>query len=74
MLEGYEPQPAQPVGSGRGVCGRRLVGGPAPSITVASQELTVWTSGTWTLVPGRCTFATARTSRSVTAQRTLTLG
>ncbi|TXS38491.1 beta-glucosidase H [Streptomyces sp. OR43] len=43
-------------------------------LTIPVQDLTVWSSGIWTLVPGTYTFATARSSRSVTAQRTLKLG
>jgi beta-glucosidase len=44
------------------------------SLTIPAQDLAVWKSGTWTLVPGTYTFATARSSRTLTAQRTLTLG
>ncbi|WP_411108918.1 glycoside hydrolase family 3 protein [Streptomyces sp. c-19] len=42
--------------------------------TIPADDLTVWNSGTWTLVPGLYTFATARNSRAMTAQRTLSLG
>ncbi|MFV0133144.1 glycoside hydrolase family 3 protein [Streptomyces sp. HMX87] len=42
-------------------------------LTVPVQDLTVWNSGTWTLVPGTYTFATARSSRDVTAQRAVRL-
>jgi beta-glucosidase len=44
------------------------------SITVPAQDLTVWKSGVFALVPGTYTFATARSSRTVTAQRALTIG
>ncbi|MGY0071324.1 glycoside hydrolase family 3 protein [Streptomyces sp. QTS137] len=43
-------------------------------LTVPVQDLTVWKTGAWTLVPGRYTFATARSSRALTARRTLTIG
>ncbi|MFD7455612.1 MULTISPECIES: fibronectin type III-like domain-contianing protein [unclassified Streptomyces] len=43
------------------------------SLTAPTQDLTIWKSGAWTLVPGSYTFATARSSRSLTAQRTLTI-
>ncbi|MCL7424760.1 glycoside hydrolase family 3 C-terminal domain-containing protein [Streptomyces sp. YS415] len=44
------------------------------TITVPVQDLTVWTAGTWKLVPGTYTFATARSSRDLTAQRAVPLG
>ncbi|MFP8883838.1 beta-glucosidase family protein [Streptomyces mangrovi] len=44
------------------------------SVTIPAQDLTIWKSGAWTLVPGTYTFATARTSRDITAQRALTIG
>ncbi|EGX58073.1 beta-glucosidase [Streptomyces zinciresistens K42] len=44
------------------------------TLTVPVQDLEVWTSGAMTLTRGRYTFATARSSRDVTAQRTLVLG
>lgn len=44
------------------------------SLTIPAQDLTVWKSGAWTLVPGTYTFATARSSRTLTAQRTITIG
>jgi beta-glucosidase len=47
--------------------GRRL------SFTIPADDLRVWNSGTWTLVPGLYTFAAARDSRTVTAQRVLTI-
>lgn len=43
-------------------------------LRVPVAELRVWKSGRWTLVPGSCTFAVARSSRDVTAQRTVTVG
>ncbi|MFH9861355.1 glycoside hydrolase family 3 protein [Streptomyces sp. NPDC017202] len=44
------------------------------TLTVPAQDLTVWKAGAWTLVPGSYTFTTARSSRDLTAQRTLTVG
>ncbi|MFW3463932.1 glycoside hydrolase family 3 C-terminal domain-containing protein [Streptomyces microflavus] len=44
------------------------------TFTIPTDDLTVWTSGTWALVPGLYTFATARNSRAITAQRNLTIG
>ncbi|MET9377361.1 fibronectin type III-like domain-contianing protein [Streptomyces sp. NPDC002992] len=43
------------------------------TFTVPADDLTVWNSGTWTLVPGLYTFATGRDSRTMTAQRTVTV-
>ncbi|MFF5898692.1 glycoside hydrolase family 3 C-terminal domain-containing protein [Streptomyces argenteolus] len=43
------------------------------TFTVPAQDLTVWKSGAWALVPGSYTFATARSSRDLTAQRVLTI-
>ncbi|WP_327673462.1 MULTISPECIES: glycoside hydrolase family 3 C-terminal domain-containing protein [unclassified Streptomyces] len=43
-------------------------------LSVPVAELRVWKSGRWTLVPGSYTFAVARSSRDVTAQRTVTVG
>ncbi|MFD3733054.1 glycoside hydrolase family 3 protein [Streptomyces sp. NPDC058632] len=43
-------------------------------LTIPAQDLTVRKPDTWTLVPGRYTFATARSSRTFTARRTLTIG
>ncbi|MGW7399008.1 glycoside hydrolase family 3 protein [Streptomyces cyaneofuscatus] len=44
------------------------------TFTIPTDDLTAWTSGTWSLVPGLYTFATARNSRAITAQRNLTIG
>ncbi|MFI8170866.1 glycoside hydrolase family 3 protein [Streptomyces sp. NPDC085931] len=44
------------------------------TLTIPAQDLTVWKAGTWTLVPGSYTLATARSSRDLTAQRTVTIG
>ncbi|CAM5659629.1 beta-glucosidase OS=Streptomyces alboniger OX=132473 GN=CP975_31675 PE=3 SV=1 [Streptomyces alboniger] len=44
------------------------------SLKIPARDLTVWKAGALTLVPGAYTFATARSSRALTAQRTLTLG
>lgn len=43
------------------------------TFTLPADDLTVWSAGTWTLVPGLHTFATARDSRTVTAQRALAI-
>jgi beta-glucosidase len=43
------------------------------TFTVPTDDLTVWSSGAWTLVPGLYTLATARNSRAMTAQRTVTI-
>ncbi|MDT3726886.1 glycoside hydrolase family 3 C-terminal domain-containing protein [Streptomyces sp. DSM 41972] len=43
-------------------------------LTIPVEDLGVWSSGALTLTPGVHTFATARSSRVVTAQRALTLG
>lgn len=43
------------------------------AFTIPAQDLTVWKSGGWALVPGSYTFATARSSRDLTAQRTVTI-
>lgn len=43
------------------------------TLTIPADNLTVWQSGKWSLVPGSYTFATARSSRNITAQRVLTL-
>jgi beta-glucosidase len=43
------------------------------TLTIPTQDLTVWKAGARTLVPGSYTFATARSSRALTAQRTLTI-
>lgn len=42
--------------------------------TIAPEDLMVWDSGNWTLIPGLYTFAAARASRDITGQRTLTIG
>ncbi|MFD3333208.1 glycoside hydrolase family 3 protein [Streptomyces sp. NPDC058700] len=43
------------------------------TFTVPADDLTIWHAGTWTLVPGLHTFATARDSRTVTGQRAVTI-
>ncbi|MER6119713.1 glycoside hydrolase family 3 C-terminal domain-containing protein [Streptomyces sp. NPDC001743] len=43
------------------------------TFTIPAQDLAVWKSGGWVLVPGSYTFATARSSRDLTAQRTVTI-
>ncbi|MEV2248348.1 glycoside hydrolase family 3 C-terminal domain-containing protein [Streptomyces sp. NPDC049970] len=43
------------------------------TFTVPAQDLTVWQPGGWVLVPGSYTFATAHSTRDLTAQRTLTI-
>ncbi|MGW5175363.1 glycoside hydrolase family 3 C-terminal domain-containing protein [Streptomyces sp. NPDC004082] len=56
---------------------RKVTLAPAASrrltLTVPVQDLTVWKAGAWTLVPGTYTFATARSSRDLTARRALSL-
>ncbi|WEH38293.1 glycoside hydrolase family 3 C-terminal domain-containing protein [Streptomyces sp. AM 2-1-1] len=44
------------------------------TFTVPREDLSVRQSGTWILAPGLYTFATARSSRQLTAQRSLTVG
>ncbi|MFE9045182.1 glycoside hydrolase family 3 protein [Streptomyces sp. NPDC007818] len=44
------------------------------TFTIPAADLTVWSAGTWKLVPGLHTFATARDSRTMTAQRAVTIG
>ncbi|MFI5806753.1 fibronectin type III-like domain-contianing protein [Streptomyces sp. NPDC051561] len=41
--------------------------------TIPADDLSIWHAGNWTLVPGLYTFATARNSRAMTVQRTLTI-
>ncbi len=47
--------------------GRRI------TFTVPADDLATWSAGTWTLVPGLYTLATARNARTLTAQRTITI-
>ncbi|MFG2926412.1 fibronectin type III-like domain-contianing protein [Streptomyces sp. NPDC048305] len=44
------------------------------TLAIPIQDLTTWKSGALNLTPGTYTFATARSSRDITTQRTLTLG
>lgn len=44
------------------------------TFTVSPGDLSVWQSGGWVLTPGLYTFATARSSRHLTAQRSVTVG
>ncbi|MDQ0585479.1 glycoside hydrolase family 3 protein [Streptomyces rishiriensis] len=44
------------------------------TLTIPVRELTVRRSGSWSLTPGTYTFATAQSSRNITAQRSLALG
>jgi beta-glucosidase len=44
------------------------------TLTIPAQDLMVWKAGAWTLVPGSYTLATARSSRDLTAQRTVAIG
>ncbi|MGV9503832.1 glycoside hydrolase family 3 protein [Streptomyces sp. NPDC003642] len=44
------------------------------TLTIPAQDLTVWKAGAWMLVPGSYSLATARSSRDLTAQRTVTIG
>ncbi|MFG2432065.1 glycoside hydrolase family 3 protein [Streptomyces sp. NPDC048590] len=49
-------------------------GGKRLTLAIPVQDLTTWKSGALTLTPGTYTFATARSSRDITTQRTLALG
>lgn len=44
------------------------------TLTIGTRDLAVRQPGRWTLLPGRYTFATARSAGTVTAQRTVTIG
>lgn len=52
---------------------RKLTLAPAGSqrltVTIPVDNLTIWKAGAWALVPGRYAFATAHSSRDLTAQR-----
>ncbi|WP_246212526.1 beta-glucosidase [Streptomyces abyssomicinicus] len=52
---------------------RKLTLAPGASrritFAVPADDLSIWSAGAWTLVPGLYTFATARNSRTVTVQR-----
>ncbi|MGX1274696.1 glycoside hydrolase family 3 protein [Streptomyces phaeoluteigriseus] len=56
---------------------RKVTLGPGAStrltLTVPAQDLAVWKSGAWSVVPGLYTFATARSSRDITTTRTVTV-
>ncbi|MEU1433757.1 glycoside hydrolase family 3 C-terminal domain-containing protein [Streptomyces sp. NPDC005786] len=43
------------------------------TLRIPAQDLTVWKPGGWVLVPGSYTFATAHSSRELTARRSLTI-
>ncbi|GHJ97836.1 glycosyl hydrolase [Streptomyces sp. NE5-10] len=43
------------------------------TFTIPADDLTIWSAGTWKLVPGLYTFASARDSRTMTAQRVVTI-
>ncbi|MET9502042.1 glycoside hydrolase family 3 C-terminal domain-containing protein [Streptomyces sp. NPDC006622] len=79
VLQVYATLPASAAAEPRRLVAFQKVTLPAAgterlSLTIPVQDLTVWKSGAMTLVPGVHTFATARSSRAVTAQRSLTLG
>ncbi|MFD6532133.1 glycoside hydrolase family 3 protein [Streptomyces sp. NPDC060184] len=44
------------------------------TFTIPQEDLSVWRPSGWTLTPGLYTFATARSSRHLTAQRSVTVG
>ncbi|MET7345536.1 glycoside hydrolase family 3 protein [Streptomyces sp. NPDC087866] len=56
---------------------RKLTVAPATSqritFTIPADDLTIWSAGTWKIVPGLYTLATARDSRTMTAQRTVSI-
>ncbi|MFI1722230.1 glycoside hydrolase family 3 protein [Streptomyces sp. NPDC020489] len=56
---------------------RKVTLAPAASqrltITILVQDLTVWNAGAWTLTAGTYTFATAHSSRDLTAQRAVSI-
>lgn len=56
---------------------RKLTLAPGASqrvtFTIPADDLTIWSAGAWKLIPGLYTFATARNSRTTTAQRAVTI-
>ncbi|MEV5013529.1 beta-glucosidase [Streptomyces sp. NPDC053780] len=79
VLQVYATLPASAAAEPRRLVAFQKVTLPAAgsrrlSLTIPVQDLSVWSSGAMTLTPGVHTFATARSSRVVTAQRALTLG
>ncbi|MFE0203446.1 glycoside hydrolase family 3 protein [Streptomyces sp. NPDC058985] len=79
VLQVYATLPASAAAEPRRLVAFQKVTLPAAgsrrlSLTIPAQDLSVWSSGAMTLTPGAYTFATARSSRVVTAQRALTLG
>lgn len=56
---------------------RKLTLAPAASqritFSIPADDLTIWSAGAWKFVPGLYTLATARDSRTVTAQRTVAI-
>ncbi|WP_395571141.1 beta-glucosidase [Streptomyces sp. BK79] len=79
VLQVYATLPASAAAEPRRLVAFQKVTLPAAgskrlSLTIPVQDLSVWSSGAMTLTPGAYTFATARSSRVITAQRSLTLG
>ena len=79
VLQVYATLPASAAAEPRRLVAFQKVTLPAAgskrlSLTIPVQDLSVWSSEAMTLTPGGYTFATARSSRVVTAQRALTLG
>ncbi|CAM5721171.1 Glycosyl hydrolase OS=Streptomyces alboniger OX=132473 GN=CP975_10745 PE=3 SV=1 [Streptomyces alboniger] len=79
VLQVYATLPASAAAEPRRLVAFRKVtlpkaGTERVSLKIPARDLTVWKAGALTLVPGAYTFATARSSRALTAQRTLTLG
>ncbi|MET7293841.1 glycoside hydrolase family 3 C-terminal domain-containing protein [Streptomyces griseoloalbus] len=74
VLQVYATLPASAAAEPRRLVAFQKVTLPAAgakrlSLTIPVEDLTVWKPGTMTLTPGVHTFATARSSRVVTAQR-----
>ncbi|WP_435971687.1 glycoside hydrolase family 3 protein [Streptomyces sp. Qhu_M48] len=78
VVQIYATLPAAAVAEQRRlVAYRKLTLAPGASqritCTIPADDLTIWNSGSWTLVPGLYTFAAARDSRAMTAQRAVTI-
>ncbi|MEU9642466.1 glycoside hydrolase family 3 C-terminal domain-containing protein [Streptomyces sp. NPDC048188] len=78
VLQVYATLPASAAEPRRLVAFRKVTlpaaGSERLSLTIPVHDLSIWSSQALTLTPGVYTFATARSSRVVTAQRALTLG
>ncbi|MFE0678352.1 beta-glucosidase [Streptomyces sp. NPDC058867] len=78
VLQVYATLPASAAAEPRRLVAFQKVTLPASgtkriSLKIPAQDLKIWKSGAMTLTPGSYTFATARSSRAITAQRVLTL-